>query len=324
MENFICIDKISKKYTIYKKKSFIKRERIEIEALKDLSFSVKKGEFLGYIGPNGAGKSTTIKILTGILVPEKGNVSVGGLCPWKSRKKYVRNIGVVFGQKTQMWWDLPVKETYKLLKSIYSVSEASYKDQLAFLAEYLSLAELLDKPVRQLSLGQRMRAELGASMIHNPDLLFLDEPTIGLDIISKNRVMEFLRKLNEMGKTIFLTTHDLRDIENLCEEILIIGNGTLAFKGTIGALKQMVKIPTIIKMKIASENRTLQNKQLNFIEKFNGSYKKDLGEIKLKLENGYKPAEVIKKSLEILSIEDLSISEPGIEEVVELLYHKYG
>lgn len=209
-----------------------------VRALDDISFSLEAGELVGYIGPNGAGKSTTVKILAGILVPEGGRCEVLGRVPWKQRIAHVQHIGVVFGQRTQLWWDLPVIESFELLRDIYHVAAADYASTLAELVTLLDLEPLLNTPVRQLSLGQRMRCDLAASLIHRPALLFLDEPTIGLDAISKLAVRSFIRKLNrEHGVTVILTTHDMDDIEALCTRVMVIDNGAIYSDGTLADLR---------------------------------------------------------------------------------------
>ena len=213
------------------------RERTEVRAVRDLTFTVAPGEMVGYIGPNGAGKSTTIKMLTGILVPTGGHLRVAGLDPSRSRTELARRIGVVFGQRTTLWWDLPLRDSYELLRRMYRIPPDRYRRNLAEFVELLSLDDLLDTPVRQLSLGQRMRGELTAALLHGPEVLFLDEPTIGLDVVSKGRLREFLRTLNaERGTTLLLTTHDLQDIEALCRRVIVIDHGTAVFDGDLADL----------------------------------------------------------------------------------------
>ncbi|WP_410769935.1 ATP-binding cassette domain-containing protein [Fontibacillus sp. BL9] len=224
------------------------------EAVRGISFQVKQGEFVGYIGPNGAGKSTTIKMLTGILHPTSGEVTVGGWNPHRDRQKAVRQLGVVFGQRSQLWWDLPVKDSYDILAQMYDVTPADKKQRLNQFAELLDLHEFWDTPVRKLSLGQRMRADIAAAMLHDPELLFLDEPTIGLDVHAKLNIRRFLRKLNEdFGKTILLTTHDMDDIEQLCSRVMVINHGELKYDGTIGRLREMIGLPTLIRVKFRGD-----------------------------------------------------------------------
>jgi ABC-2 type transport system ATP-binding protein len=216
----------------------VHRETDTVEAVRDLTFTVQPGEMIGYIGPNGAGKSTTIKMLSGILVPDSGQCVIMGRTPWLQRKEHVRHIGVVFGQRSQLWWDVPVLDSFELLRDIYRVPEDNYRQVLDQLIEVLDLGSLLQTPVRTLSLGQRMRCELAASLLHRPEILFLDEPTIGLDAISKLAVRRFIRERNlQEGTTVILTTHDMNDIEALTDRILLIGKGRLLYDGSLDDLR---------------------------------------------------------------------------------------
>lgn len=219
-------------------KALGRRDTEEIRALDDVSFDIPDGEIVGYIGPNGAGKSTTIKILSGILTPDGGTCRVGGRIPWKERKRYVAQIGVVFGQRSQLWWDVPVIDSFSLLKDIYRIEPSAYKRNLDELTEKLELGQLLRTPTRQLSLGQRMRCEIAASLLHDPKVLFLDEPTIGLDAVSKLAVRSFIQQQSrEHGTTVLLTTHDMQDIEALAGRILLIGKGRLLMDGTFDDIR---------------------------------------------------------------------------------------
>jgi ABC-2 type transport system ATP-binding protein len=220
-------------------KALFYREHTIVEALKDITFTIEPGEIVGYIGPNGAGKSTTIKIMSGILVPDGGTCSIMGFTPWKNRVEYVNNIGVVFGQRSQLWWDVPVIDSFELLKDIYNVPPQEYKTTLDLLIETLELKDIINAPVRQLSLGQRMRCEIAASLIHNPKILFLDEPTIGLDAVSKIAVRQFIKTINqEKGVTVVLTTHDMNDIEALANRVILIGKGSLLYDGKLEELRK--------------------------------------------------------------------------------------
>lgn len=238
----ITMEHVCKSYKVAKRnagmkeacKALFRRQTEVIEALADISFTIKDGEMVGYIGPNGAGKSSTIKILSGILTPESGKCLVDGRIPWKNRTEHVRQIGVVFGQRSQLWWDVPVIDSFELLKDIYTIPYQQYQNNLEELTELLHLTELLRMPTRQLSLGQRMRCEIAASLLHSPKILFLDEPTIGLDAVSKLAVREFILRLNEEHKTtIILTSHDMHDIEALTKRIILIGRGRVLMDGTL-------------------------------------------------------------------------------------------
>jgi len=242
----IVVEELRKTYRVAERtpglwgslKGFVKREARQIHALDGVSFSIAAGELVGYIGPNGAGKSTTVKILTGILVPDSGHVTAIGKVPWLDRINYVRRIGVVFGQRTQLWWDLPVEESFDLLRDIYSVPHHRYLENRTLLVDMLDLGSLLRTTVRQLSLGQRMRCDIAAALLHDPVLLFLDEPTIGLDAVSKLAVREFIANLNrQRGVTVILTTHDMDDIEALCRRVMVIGDGHILSDGTLDDLR---------------------------------------------------------------------------------------
>ncbi len=234
--SYIHVQSLSKYFQTLRKSergSFL-REKKTIQALDDVSFDIEQGELIGYIGPNGAGKSTTVKILSGILTPDSGEALVGGRIPWKNRKEYVKHIGVVFGQRMQLWWDVPILDSYSLLKDIYRIPESAYRQRLNELAEALNLGDLLRTPLRQLSLGQRMRAELCGSLLHQPEMLFLDEPTIGLDAVSKLGLRDFLKWENrEHRTTILLTTHDMEDIAALCPRVMVLGHGRKLYDGSL-------------------------------------------------------------------------------------------
>ena len=246
----ILVEALAKTYRVAERapgltgalRGLVRRRWREVHALADVSFSLEAGELLAFIGPNGAGKSTTVKILSGILRPTSGRVEVGGLVPYEDRVRHVARIGVVFGQRSQLWWDLPVVESFELLRDIYRVDMQRYRRVLDELVTLLRLEKLLDQPVRQLSLGQRMRAEIAAAMLHEPAVLFLDEPTIGLDAPSKLAVREFIRKLNEERRvTVLLTTHDMQDIEALARRVIVIGNGRVLSDGSFETLREAVR-----------------------------------------------------------------------------------
>lgn len=242
----IKVENVSKEFVSPKKypglkgaiKGLFSNEKVSKIAVDDISFDIEKGEIVGYIGSNGAGKSTTIKMMTGILTPTKGSCMVNGINPCEKRKENAQNIGVVFGQRTQLWWDLPLSESFSILKEIYDIPDENYKSQMEFLNDVLGLPEFFDKPVRTLSLGQRMRADLGAALLHNPKVLYLDEPTIGLDLVVKDNIRKAIKEINaKYQTTVILTTHDIGDIEELCSRIIIIDEGKKIYDGTLEHLK---------------------------------------------------------------------------------------
>lgn len=243
----IEMDGIYKTFKVHKRnaglgnavKSLFKKEYEIVTALDNISFNINEGEMVGYIGPNGAGKSTTIKIMSGILYPDKGKCIINGKTPWKDRISYVKDIGVVFGQRSQLWWDIPVADSYELIKEIYKIPQKDFKDNLKMMTDLLDIEELMKVPTRQLSLGQRMRCEIVASLLHNPKILFLDEPTIGLDAVSKIAVRDFIKTINKEKKlTVILTTHDTQDIEALTKRIILIGKGKVLLDGELESLKE--------------------------------------------------------------------------------------
>nr|WP_030962828.1 ATP-binding cassette domain-containing protein [Streptomyces sp. NRRL S-378] len=237
VDALISLDGVEKVFDVRRRVGLMRREKRQVRAVDGISFTVARGEMVGYIGPNGAGKSTTIKMLTGILNPSGGRLRVAGIDPARERVRLAHRIGVVFGQRTTLWWDLPLKDSYGLMRRMYRVPRARFEENLERCVDRLDLAELLDVPVRQLSLGQRMRGDIAAALLHDPDVLYLDEPTIGLDVVSKAKVRGFLRQLNEeRGTTVLLTTHDLQDIEQLCERVMVIDHGRLMYDGALGGL----------------------------------------------------------------------------------------
>src|SRR5919198_62924 len=238
MDAFIELDRIEKVFDVRKKTGFLKRERRQVRAVDSISFTVARGEMVGYIGPNGAGKSTTIKMLTGILTPSGGRLRVAGIDPSRERTRLAQHIGVVFGQRTTLWWDLPLIDSYRLMHRMYRIPDARYRANLDRCVELLEMRDLLDVPVRQLSLGQRMRGDIAAALLHDPEIVYLDEPTIGLDIVSKARLREFLARINaERRTTIVLTTHDLDDIEALCSRVMVIDHGRKVYDGSLPGLR---------------------------------------------------------------------------------------
>lgn len=238
--DFITLDAVEKVFHVRRRTTRLRRETHQVRAVDTLTFTIPRGEMVGYIGPNGAGKSTTIKMLTGILTPSAGHLRVAGLDPSRERTKLAHRIGVVFGQRTTLWWDLPLRDSYRLVHRMYRIPDTRFRENMDRCVELLDLRDLLEVPVRQLSLGQRMRGDIAAALLHDPEVLYLDEPTIGLDVISKVKVREFLRDLNaELGTTVLLTTHDLTDIEQLCKRVMVIDHGRLMYDGAPAGLHEV-------------------------------------------------------------------------------------
>ena len=298
------------------------RKYDEVKAVDGISFQIQPGEVVGYIGPNGAGKSTTIKMLTGILIPTSGTLRVSGFIPHRQRHEYTRHIGVVFGQRTQLWWDIPVVESFKLLRKVYQIPKFEFEERLGKFLRLLELKPLLNTAVRKLSLGQRMRCDLVASMLHNPKVLFLDEPTIGLDVIGKLRIREFLEKINrDMGITMILTTHDLKEIEELCERLIIVDHGKILYDGGISRFRDHYSFDRYI---IFQLTETLPSDTLEKELAFNGSvHWENLDPLRIKAtfsKDQLKPAQIIEKVLRTCPVHDISIEEPSIEAIVGRIY----
>jgi ABC-2 type transport system ATP-binding protein len=290
------------------------RTRTEVRAVHDLTFAIEPGEMIGYIGPNGAGKSTTIKMLTGILVPTSGHLRVAGLEPSRERTQLARRIGVVFGQRTTLWWDLPLRDSFELLQKIYRVDPARHRRNLEEYVELLDLGDLLDTPVRQLSLGQRMRGDITAALLHDPEILYLDEPTIGLDVISKGRLREFLRTLNaERGTTLVLTTHDLQDIEALCDRVIVIDHGTSVFDGPLDELHRRGESSRTLVVDLVDEAPPISVEGA-VTRKVDGPRQW------LSFPAGASAAPIVAAVAASYAVADLSIQEPEIEDVIRDLY----
>jgi ABC-2 type transport system ATP-binding protein len=333
MEDAIIVRNLRKEFKAYSSRSGLKgafrdlftRNYKIIPAVKDISFQIRRGEMVGYIGENGAGKSTTIKMLTGILTPTSGSVIVNGMNPHKEREKFAQTIGVVFGQRSQLWWDIAVQESFRLLKKVYKVSDAQYNEHMDHVIKTLDIGPLLDKPVRKLSLGQRMRCELAAALIHNPPLLFLDEPTIGLDVLVKLKIREFLKEINEKyNTTILLTTHDLSDIEALCERVIMLDEGKIIYDGALRSLKENW-----------GEGKDIQFQFLQAVSlddlvaltnddalKWNADEEQQTFTVHIDTDNDELISQVIAKIVAAYKIKDIKINEPSTEEIIRNIYVK--
>lgn len=332
MENMIYVKDLKKEFKKTIKdpgfkgavKALFKPKTEIVKAVDGISFEVPKGEILGFIGPNGAGKSTVIKMLTGILMPTSGECIINGKQPQKDRKNYVKEIGVVFGQRTQLWWDLALRETYAVLKEIYEVPDDRYRSRMAFLNEVLELDEFITSPVRTLSLGQRMRADIAASLLHSPKVLFLDEPTIGLDVVVKENIRNAIRKINaEEGTTVVLTTHDLADIEQLCERIVMIDKGKKVFDGSITELKRNYGDARTLRFELvnAEDFRSLDYGRHFKLKDDNIKAECEKNSVTVRFNTAAVSVEnVISYTLATVHVKDLSIKDVEIEEIIKRLY----
>lgn len=325
----ITVKNLKKEYVKYEKqpgllgmvKAFVNAKKRIISAVDDVSFEIQDGEIVGYIGANGAGKSTTIKMLTGILTPTEGHIDINGIVPHKERTKNAYQIGVVFGQRTQLWWDLPLTESYTILKEIYSVSDEDFASRMAFFEEIFGLSEFIKSPVRQLSLGQRMRADIVASLLHNPKVLFLDEPTIGLDVVAKNQMRQAIKKLNQMYQTtVILTTHDLDDIALLANRIIMIDKGKIIYQGTLEELKDnygyMKRVtfklkesgPDVVDGLSISADLNIQVHEASVVIDFN--------------KHKYSVTDIAGTVMKQYNVMDMEVQERDIEDIVAQIYAK--
>ncbi len=326
MSALIEVENLTKTYTISERREgtwgalqgLIQRQTRKAPALRGVSFSLQPGEMVGYIGPNGAGKSTTIKILSGILVPDSGTCQALGCTPWRDRRRYVQQIGVVFGQRTQLWWDLPVRESFSLLREIYQIDDHAFRSAMQELQSLLQLEALLNTPVRQLSLGQRMRCDLAASLLHSPKLLFLDEPTIGLDAVSKLVVREFIRTLNrQRGVTVILTTHDMDDIEALCSRVIVIAEGKILLDGPLQQLRSAAGTERRLLIEMEKPGETPADEEARLVSC-------EGNRICLAFDPERTPAAaLIARIAKKYAFRDLLVQEPSIEEVIARLYGTY-
>jgi ABC-2 type transport system ATP-binding protein len=300
--------------------NLFRREYQTVKAVDKISFEIEPGEMVGYIGPNGAGKSTTIKMLTGILVPSSGEMVSNGFVPWQQRISYVKTIGVVFGQRTQLWWDIAVIESFKLLRRIYDVSQRDFDERMDTFNQILGITDYLHTPVRKLSLGERMRCDLAAALLHNPPILFLDEPTIGLDVVAKDHIRQFLRAINEKYRTtVLLTTHDLDDIEELCRRIMIIDHGQLLYDGPLAQLKQKLLRTKQIKFALRDKEQVAQLAQMEqeglnieIVDELTFRIRFDRTQIST--------ADLMRKILSSVEVRDLLIEDEPIEEIIKRIY----
>lgn len=323
----IELKNINKTFKVVKKtsgakeafKAMFHREYKEIEALKNLSLKVNEGEIVGYIGPNGAGKSTSIKVMSGILTPDSGECNIMGYTPWKDRRRYVKNIGVVFGQRSQLWWDVPVMDSFLLLKDIYNIPEKTFLENVGMLTDMLNLKEFINQPLRQLSLGQKMRAEIAGSLLHNPQLLFLDEPTIGLDAITKLSVRNFIKTINkEKGTTIMLTTHDMNDIDAITDRVVLIGKGRILYDGSFEQIKKKYGKNKILTVSFENEAEPIEisGAILTKTERNQATYTVDTGTVSI--------AEIINRLSEKKQLTDVDVKSQAIEEIVASLYEHFN
>lgn len=297
--------------------ALLKSQKKIVKAVDDISFAVQEGELIGFIGPNGAGKSTTIKMLTGILTPSEGKVEVCGFEPYKNRMENAQNIGAVFGQRTQLWWDLPVIESYKLLKKIYKISDDTYKKNLEFFTRILEMEPFIRQPVRQLSLGQRMRCDIAAAFLHNPSIVYLDEPTIGLDVPAKHRMREFISEINEKKKaTILLTTHDMQEIEDLCKRVVIVNHGKIIYEGTVENMRRCYNAKNVISFQLNDylnpNDLTLWSSQIEI----------EVNEqiLTVKTPENIPAGEIISYISQRYNVLDISISKTSIDDIIEEVF----
>ena len=324
--SFIKVDALNKSSKVVKKengllgsiKSFFNRKYETINAISNVSCSIEECEIVGYIGPNGAGKSTTVKILSGILTPDSGKCLVNGFTPWKDREKYVREIGVEFGQRSQLWWDIPATDTFDLLKDIYEIDNEKFIKTRDELVDTLNLKDIMDIPVRNLALGQRMRLEIAASLIHSPKILFLDEPTIGLDAVSKEIVRKFIKKLNKEKKTtVILTTHDMSDIEALAKRIILIGKGEILYDGSLNNLKNKYGSNKKIIVKTKNRIKTIHKKGIISYKKEDGFYTFVVDVDKLSI------SDFLSYLSSKISIDDVEIQNDNIDNIIVKLYKDF-
>ncbi len=300
-------------------KNFFARKHKTIDALKNVSFKVEEGDIVGYIGPNGAGKSTTVKIMSGILTPTSGNCVINGLVPWKNRREFVKNIGVVFGQKSQLWWDVPVIDSFQLLRDIYKIPKEEFEKTLKLLNEALNLEDLLGRPLRQLSLGQKMKCELAGSLLHRPKILFLDEPTIGLDAVTKLAVRDFIKLINKKwNTTIILTTHDMNDIEALTNKIILIGKGQILYQGSFDKIKNKYSSFKTIEIEFAKDYDQISLDGYQVV-----SHNKKFATLKNLPTKTFHTTEFVNEISQKYELIDFQVYSLSVDEILAKLYNEY-
>ncbi len=311
MENMIEVNNVKRYYKVAKRKEgienslkhLLRREYVVKKAVDDISFTIKKGEIVGFIGPNGAGKSTTIKMLSGILYPDDGSVIIDGFVPYKQRKQYVKNIGVVFGQKSQLNWDLPLIESFELMRYIYKIPKDLYEENLQLFTRLLDMEDFINQPVRQLSLGQRMRGDIVAALLHSPEIVFFDEPTIGLDVVAKEKIRNFIKYMNETRQTtIIFTTHDMQDIEKVCQRLIIIDSGKKVYDGSIQEIKD--KYASIKNIELLMEDGSKEVRSFDTSEQSMN--------------------QIMSTIFADSQVKDISICEPDIDEIIRDIYEGNG
>lgn len=322
--SFIDVEQVSKSFRINKRSAGVAGMLMNLvapkyekkQAVKDISFQIEKGEMVGFIGPNGAGKSTTIKMLSGILYPDSGKISVNGYIPYKQRREYVARIGVVFGQKSQLQWDLPVIDSFELLKAIYSIKEDVYKKNLNRFVDMLDMGGFVNQPVRQLSLGQRMRADIVAALLHSPEIVFFDEPTIGVDVLGKETIREFIRELNAQDQvTMLFTTHDMQDIEKTCNRLIIIDKGSKMYDGSLQSIREKygTERRLIVELNQEEELESIEGVTIDNLENRKKSLSFDNNQVNIN--------DLMNHLLQKYSIRDLTVSEPEIESIIQKMYN---
>mgnify|MGYP005790099417 FL=1 len=321
--SYIEVNDLCKEYRVAKTgkgiggaiKSLFHREYTVKEAVRHVNFSVEKGEIVGYIGPNGAGKSTTLKMLSGILIPTSGTVQVGGIVPYERRRENAKRIGVVFGQRSQLYWDLPVSDTFDLYESLYDIPHETFRKNCELFTELLDMGSFLDQPVRQLSLGQKMKANIAVALLHDPAVLYLDEPTIGLDVVSKKVLRQAIKAINqEKGTTVMLTTHDMDDIEAICKRLIMINEGVKLFDGTLESFRNQYECEIVIRLEFEGNAPTWQDMEgLSFS-------KRDENALEVKLLDRSAVKASITRLLDAYEPQNIFVREPDIEDIVEIAY----